>query len=69
VAFPPHCDGGIWDGLTPTLDFDQGGNPIFAYDATYNARCWYDDENDSWEPQPYFHLIQRSVRTFFLPKE
>ena len=39
VAYPPHCDGGLWDGLTPTLALDQGGQPRIAYDTTYNARC------------------------------
>jgi hypothetical protein len=25
VAYPQHCNGGLWDGLTPTLALDQGG--------------------------------------------
>lgn len=62
VAYPPHCDGGIWSGLTPSLALDPQGGPRMAYDATYHARCWYDDENDQWEPWPQFALVKRAVR-------
>ncbi len=68
VAYPPHCDGGLWDGLTPTLSLDKKGNATFAYDATYYARCWYNDVTRQWETFHQFHLVQRSVRTYFLPK-
>jgi hypothetical protein len=65
VAYPAHCDGGIWDGLTPTLVVDAGGAFRVAYDTTYHARCWYDDVDKIWEPQPIFHLIQRAVRIVY----
>jgi hypothetical protein len=68
VAYPPHCDGGFWDGRTPTLSLDENGNALFAYDATYHARCWYDDVTDQWEPFSQIQLIKRIVRTYFLPK-
>jgi hypothetical protein len=68
VAYPPHCDGGFWQGLTPTLSLDKNGNAAFAYDGTYHARCWYNDVTKQWEEYSYIHLIQRSVRTYFLPK-
>lgn len=68
VAYPPHCDGGIWDGLTPTLSLDKDGNAIFAYDATYYSRCWYNDVTKVWEPYHQFHLVIRTVRAYFLPK-
>jgi hypothetical protein len=68
VAFPPHCDGGVWDGLTPTLALDQAGNAIFGYDATYYARCWYNDVTREWETYFQYHLVERTVRTYFLPK-
>jgi hypothetical protein len=69
VAYPPHCDGGVWDGLTPTLALDKSGNALFAYDATYYARCYYNDVIKVWEEYFQFHLVQRTVRTYFLPKE
>ena len=68
VAHPPHCDGGIWDGLTPTLSLEQDGDALVAYDATYHARCWYDIENDNWEPFSQFHLVWRAARTVFIPR-
>jgi hypothetical protein len=69
VAFPPHCDGGLWDGVTPTLALDKDGNPVFSYDSRYYARCWYNDELKVWEPYYRMELVQRTVRTYFLPKE
>ena len=68
VAIPPHCDNGVWDGLTPTLSLDQDGNAVFAYDATYYARCWYNEVTKEWETFSQFHLVVRTVRTYFLPK-
>jgi hypothetical protein len=68
VAIPPHCDGGVWNGLTPVLAFDKEGNPYFAYDATYHARCWYNDELKEWEVYHHFSLVVRSVRTVYMPK-
>ena len=37
VAYPLTCDGGVWDGLTPSLDLDTAGHPRIAYDTTYHA--------------------------------
>ncbi|MCB0209081.1 MAG: hypothetical protein KDJ52_07120 [Anaerolineae bacterium] len=68
VAYPPHCDGGLWDGVAPTLALDKGGNPRIAYDTTYNARCTYIPETGEWEPTQVFHLIWRSVRVNFFPQ-
>ncbi len=68
VAYPPHCDGGIWDGRTPVLHLDADGTVQIAYDTYYNTRCWYDDENDSWEPIYNFHVIQRAVRVAYFPQ-
>lgn len=65
VAYPPHCDGGIWDGLTPTLSLDSSGNPRLAYDATYHARCWYNPDTGEWEPWSQFRLVKRAVRGVF----
>ena len=62
VAFPPHCDAGFWDGMTPVLALDGAGNPFVGYDAAYHARCWYNPDTGVWDPQPYFHLIWRVVR-------
>ena len=67
VPIPPHCDGGIWGGLTPSLSLTANGTPRMAYDATYHARCWYDDETDQWEPWPQFSLVKRAVRVVLMP--
>lgn len=68
VAFPPHCDGGLWDGLTPTLALDRAGHPRIAADTTYHARCWYNPDTGEWDPQSIFHLIWRAVRVDFFPQ-
>ena len=39
IAYPTHCDGGIWATLTPTLVLSPAGSPLLAYDAAYWARC------------------------------
>ncbi|MCB0127505.1 MAG: hypothetical protein KDE58_34815, partial [Caldilineaceae bacterium] len=63
VAYPPHCDGGIWDGNTPKLVLTGNGDPQIAYDGTYHARCYYDDDpSDNIPPTLEFHLIVRSAR-------
>lgn len=63
VAYPPNCDGGIWDGNTPTLVLTGSGDPQVAYDGTYHARCFYDDNpSDTIPPTLAFHLIVRTVR-------
>lgn len=69
VAYPPHCDGGLWDGLAPVLALDSAGNPRIAYDTAYHAQCWYDDPYDD-DPNPVFrfHLIARSVRVTYFPQ-
>jgi hypothetical protein len=68
VAHPPHCDAGVWNALTPTFALDKEGNPVFAYDATYHARCRYNYVDKFWESYTYFNLVVRTVRTYFLPK-
>jgi hypothetical protein len=68
VAHPSHCDGGLWDGVTPTLALDKSGNALIGYDATYSARCWYNLVTREWEPFHQFHLVWRTARTYFLPK-
>ena len=69
VAIPPHCDGGLWHGITPILALDGANKPHVAYDATYHARCLYDDPSDGQPPVYAFHLIVRAVRetSFALP--
>jgi hypothetical protein len=63
VAYPPHCDGGIWDGHTPKLVLTGNGDPQVAFDGTYHARCYYDDiPGDNLPPTLEFHLIVRAVR-------
>lgn len=63
VAYPPHCDGGIWDGNTPKLVLRGNGDLQIAFDGTYHARCFYDDDPTDNEPPTFeFHLIVRSVR-------
>ncbi|MEZ4861908.1 MAG: hypothetical protein R3C14_11390 [Caldilineaceae bacterium] len=63
VPYPLTCDAGFWDGLTPTLSLSAAGNPYIAYDATYHARCLYQDPNYPNDPPYYrFHLVMRSVR-------
>lgn len=68
MAHPQHCDGGIWEGATPSLSLDQSGNALIGYDAIYNARCWYDVIDRQWEPFPQFHVVWRVARAHFLPK-
>ncbi len=66
IAYPVTCDAGLWNGLTPSLTLDVQGNPRIAYDTTYNARCLYDDPNDSNDVPYYrFHLVMRAVRGIF----
>jgi len=63
VAYPPHCDGGIWDGHTPKLVLTGNGDPQVAFDGTYHARCFYDDNpTDNQPPTLDFHLIVRAAR-------
>jgi hypothetical protein len=63
VPFPlDHCDAGFWNSLTPTLDL-VGDKAHVAYDATYHARCYYDDNpNDNIPPDWHYGLVMRSVR-------
>lgn len=68
VAIPPHCDGGLWDGIAPVLSLDAQGNPRIAYDTTYHARCWYNPDTGQWEPWSVFRLVQRAVRVVYFPK-
>lgn len=69
VAIPPHCDGGLWHGITPILALDGANQPHVAYDTTYHAQCFYDDPSDGQPPFSAFHLIVRAVRAtvFELP--
>lgn len=63
VVYPPHCDCGVWDGNTPKLVLRGNGDPQLAYDGTYHARCFYDDNpTDNNPPTMEFHLIERSAR-------
>ena len=69
VAYPITCDAGLWNGVTPSLALDAQGNPRVAYDTTYNARCLYDDPNDSNDVPYYrFQLVMRAVRGIFFPQ-
>ncbi len=68
VARPPHCDAGLWSGLSPVLSIDSGGHPRVAYDAVYDTRCWYDDPNDGLPPYPVFEQIWHSVRGVIFPQ-
>lgn len=63
VAYPPHCDGGLWDGLSPTLVLAPNGNPYIAFDGVYHAHCLYDDNpTDNNPPVSKMHLIVRTAR-------
>lgn len=64
VAMPSHCDGGLWDGLTPSLALGSDDAPHIAYDITYYARCHYVGE-DQWEPWSEMNLVWRAVRVLF----
>lgn len=66
LAYPPHCDGGIWDGVTPSITSDWKGRLYIGYDATYHARCFYKDETKQWEPHTQFHLVWRAARLVIL---
>lgn len=61
VAHPPHCSGGLWDGLTPTLSLNPQGAAHIAYDVTYYARCHYRDDGQ-WEEWSEMNLVWRAVR-------
>jgi hypothetical protein len=67
VPYPFSCDGGFWLSHTPSMALNTQGKPFFAFDATYHARCWYDDVHDNYEPSSRINLIQRAVRLNFLP--
>lgn len=67
VAHPPHCDGGLWDGLTPVLVLGSEGPLRMAYDATYQARCWYETETNQWKPWHDFSLVKRAARLVLFP--
>lgn len=63
VPYPVTCDAGLWAGLTPTLALTQQGDPAIAYDATYHARCLYQDPTRPNDPPYYrFHLVMRTVK-------
>ncbi|MAT99734.1 MAG: hypothetical protein CL608_21550 [Anaerolineaceae bacterium] len=68
VVYPEHCDGGLWDGIAPTLALDSAGNPRIAYDTTYHARCWYNPDTGEWDPWSEFRLVQRAARLLFFPQ-
>ena len=68
VAFASNCDGGLWDGIAPTLALDGAGNPRIAYDTTYNARCWFNPDTGEWDPWSVFLLVQRAVRVLVFPQ-
>lgn len=63
VAYPPHCTGGLWNTLNPTLTLPASGPARIAYDATYHARCLYDhDPTDGVPPGSEMNLIARAGR-------
>ncbi len=68
IPYPPHCNEGLWDGLTPSLALDGGGQPRIAYDTTYYARCIYVPETGEWKPWHEIHLVWRAVRVNFFPQ-
>lgn len=70
VAHPPHCDAGIWSSLTPVLVLDGAGQPHVAFDATYHARCWYDENpNDNIPPNSRMEQVMRAVRVIIFTQE
>jgi hypothetical protein len=69
VAHPPHCDAGIWSSLTPVLVLDRDAQPHVAFDATYHARCWYDDPNDNLPPNSRMEQVMRAVRVIIFTQE
>lgn len=63
VAYPPHCTGGLWNTLTPTLALSVNSAAQIAFDATYHARCLYDnDPTDNRPPSSEMNLITRAFR-------
>jgi hypothetical protein len=68
VAYPPHCNAGLWDGLTPSLALDGDGQPRIAYDTTYYARCIYNPDTGEWKPWQEFNLVWRAVRVNYFPQ-
>jgi hypothetical protein len=66
VPIPPTCDTGLWDSIAPVLAFDPAGQPGVAFDASYNGRCWIDDDPNDGDPADYlFWEIRHSVRVVF----
>ena len=63
VAYPSHCTGGRWNTLTPTRALPPSGPAQVAFDATYYARCLYDNNpSDNTPPSSEMNLIMRAVR-------
>ena len=60
---PASCDAGLWSTLTPVLALDPAGDPLIAYDAKYDTRCWYQDSTRPADPPSYrFTQLWRAVR-------
>ena len=69
VPYPLSCDASLWQALTPVMQLDAAGNPAVAFDATYYARCLYQDPSTPNDPPYYhFHLVMRAVRATFFPQ-
>lgn len=63
VARPITCDAGFWDARTTRLAFTSEGKMRVVYDASYEARCLYEDPTDPNDTPYYkFHQIRHAVR-------
>lgn len=59
-ALPFHCDGEVWEALSPALALD-GDTAIVGYDILVSARCLYKDFQDP-VPSSTFHEIFHGTR-------
>lgn len=62
VANPFTCDAGFWDIKAPMFGLDAYGQPRATFDASYHARCWWDDPNDNQPPAWKFIEVWHTVR-------
>lgn len=62
VANPFTCDAGFWDIKAPMFGLDAYGQSRATFDASYHARCWWDDPNDNQPPAWKFIEVWHTVR-------